>query len=108
MVARILRGKGDFNSTFRVAGFAQSAHVLELLNFLPVIGPLGRFMAVLLTTFGIWVGMGVAHELKGWRTLLLPVVYILTIIISFFFILVVIESVPVTFNELMQAFGLIR
>jgi len=40
-----LRGKADFTSTLRVAGFAQSAHLLEIFGFLPVIGPVVRFLA---------------------------------------------------------------
>ena len=78
MAARTLRGTGNFTSTLRVASFAQSAHVIELLGFLPVIGPLARIIAVLLTIIGVWVGTVVAHDLKGWRTILLPVIYILT------------------------------
>ncbi|MFN2303935.1 MAG: alkaline phosphatase family protein, partial [Anaerolineales bacterium] len=60
MAARPLRGRGNFTSTLRVAGFAQSAHVIEVLGFLPVIGPLARIIAVLLTVLGVWLGTCVA------------------------------------------------
>jgi uncharacterized membrane protein YvlD (DUF360 family) len=104
--ARMLRGQGDFTSTLRVAGFAQSAHILELLGFLPVIGPLARLIAILLSIIGLWVGTVVAHELKGWRTILLPVVYILTTIITIVFILAAIEGFTLTIEAFMEAFGL--
>jgi uncharacterized membrane protein YvlD (DUF360 family) len=106
MATRPLRGKGDFTSTFRAAGFAQSAHVLELLGFLPVIGPLSRFIAVLLTILGVWVGSSVANDLKGWRTVLLPVIYILTTIISVVFLLATLEGVAVTLDSIFQSLGL--
>ena len=65
LAARVLRGKADFPSTLRVAGFAQSAHILELLGFIPVIGPIARFMALILALFGIWIGTTTAHELRA-------------------------------------------
>lgn len=63
----------------RVADFTQSAHVLELLGFISVIGPLSLFVALILAFFGVWLGTVTAHELKGWRTLLLPVIYVVTL-----------------------------
>jgi hypothetical protein len=104
--ARTLRGEGNFTQTFRVAGFAQSAHVLELLGFIPVIGPLSRFIAVLLTITGVWLGVAAAHDLKGWRTILLPVIYILTTIVTIVFLLAALESLAVTVESILQIFGL--
>jgi len=106
IVARTLRGKASFSSTFRVAGFAQSAHILELLSILPVIGPLARFVAVLLTIVGVWIGTAIAHDLKGWRTFLLPVIYLLTTIVAIVFILAAIHGLTVTLGAMMEAFGL--
>jgi hypothetical protein len=80
--------------------------VLELLGFLPVIGPLSRFIAVLLTILGVWVGSSVANDLKGWRTVLLPVIYILTTIISVVFLLATLEGVAVTLDSIFQSLGL--
>jgi hypothetical protein len=104
--ARALRGEGNFTQTFRVASFAQSAHVLELLGFLPVIGPLSRFIAVLLTIIGVWMGVAITHNLKGWRTILLPVVYVLTTLVAIVFILAAIEGFSVTIQSILQIFGL--
>ena len=106
LAARPLRGKGDFSSTVRAVGFAQSAHVIELLGFLPVIGPLARISAILLTVLGVWIGSVVAQDLKGWRTILLPVVYILTTIIAVVFLLTALEGVTLTLESILQSFGL--
>ena len=106
LAARMLRGEGNFTQTLRVAGFAQSAHVLELLGFLPVIGPLARLIAILLTVFGVWTGTVVVNNLKGWRTILLPVIYLLATILAIVFILAVIEIVYLTFDALLLEFGL--
>jgi hypothetical protein len=106
MAARPLRGKGDFTSTLRVAGFAQSAHILELLGFLPVIGDLARIIAVILVVIGVWLGVSTAQELKGWRTLLLPVIYILTSIIAVVFLISVFEGVVISLEAILRFFGL--
>jgi hypothetical protein len=106
MAARLLRGKADFTTTLRVAGFAQSAHVLDVLGFLPVIGPLARFLGLTLAFFGVWMGTATAHELKGWRTFLLPVIYLATLVISVYFIVAVIEGTAFTIEGLLQDFGL--
>jgi hypothetical protein len=105
MAARVLRGKADFTATLRVMGFAQSAHIFEVLGVLPIIGPLARFLALLLAFFGVWIGTTTAHELKGWRTFLLPIIYIATIVIALFFLVSVIEGTALTIDGLLEDFG---
>jgi hypothetical protein len=107
LAAILLRGKADFTSTLRVAGFAQSAHLLEILGFLPVIGPAVRFLALLLAFIGVWIGASTAHELRGWRTLLLPVVFIATMVITVVFLASVIEGTTIAVDSLLQDFGLV-
>jgi len=104
--ARLLRGKADYTTTVRVAGFAQSAYVLELLGFLPVIGPLARIMATILAFFSIWIGTSTANKLSGWRSFLLPLFYIVTITITIVFLLSVIGGTAFTIQGIMQDLGL--
>jgi hypothetical protein len=106
MAARLLRGKADFTATLRVAGFAQSAHIFELLYFIPVVGSIAGFLAQLLAFFGVWIGTSTAHELKGWPSFLLPVVYIITIVIILFFLVAVVEGTAFTVDGLLQDFGI--
>ena len=108
MATRLLRGSADFTSTLRVIGFAQSAHIFELLDFLPVIGPIARFMALLLTFFGVWIGTATANEFKGWRTILLPVIYIVTIVVAMYFLVSIIEGTALTIEGLGADFGLLK
>jgi uncharacterized membrane protein YvlD (DUF360 family) len=105
LTAHLLRGTADYTAMLRVAGFAQSAHILELLGFLPVIGPLARIMALILVFFGVWFGTAVANELRGWQTLLLPVIFIAILIVSVVFLNSVIESVAFTIGGLLQDLG---
>jgi len=106
LATRLLRGNANFTSTLRVVGFAQCAHIFELLDFLPVIGPIARIMALLLTFFGVWIGTATANEFKGWRTILLPVIYIITTVVAVYFLVSVIEGTVLTIEGLGADFGL--
>jgi uncharacterized membrane protein YvlD (DUF360 family) len=106
LAGRLLRGKADYTTTLRVAGFAQSVHILEVLGFLPVVGSIARFVALLLGFFGVWLGSATAHELKGWRALILPVFYIVTLVVSVYFLVSVIEGTVLAVEELLADFGL--
>ena len=77
----------------------------ELLGFLPVIGPLARITAVILTVLGTWIGTATAHELKGWRTLVLPLIFIVTVVVSVVFIEAVIEGTTLTIQTLLGDLG---
>jgi hypothetical protein len=105
LATRLLRGTTDFTSTLRVLGFAQSAHILELIDFLPVVGPIARILALLLSFFGVWIGTATANEFKGWRTILLPLIYIILIVISVYFLIAVIEGTVLTIEGLAGDFG---
>ncbi len=103
---RLLRGKGTFTTTLRVAGFAQGAHILELLVFIPVIGPIARFLAVMLVFFGVWIGTAIANDLRGWRTILLPLVYLIVMIVTFVFLLAIIQGTVFTIEGLFMDLGI--
>ncbi|MCK5430401.1 MAG: hypothetical protein KAI94_13060, partial [Anaerolineales bacterium] len=105
LAGHLLRGKADYTTTLRVSGFAQSAHIFELLGFIPVIGPLARFIALTLAFFGVWLGTATANELKGWRSLLLPVIYLATVVISIVFLMSIIEGTAFTIDGLLIGFG---
>ena len=102
LTAIVLRGKGNYTSTLRVAGFAQSAHILEVLGFIPVVGELARFMALVLSFFGVWVGASEAHDLYGWRTFLIPVIYIVIIMVTFGFLVSIIHGTAFTIEGVLN------
>jgi len=105
IAARFLRGKADFPAHMRVAGFAQAAYLFGLLAFLPLIGSLARPLALLLATFGLWTGVSAAHELRGWRSLLLPIVYLVTILVTVVFLESVISGAELALGSLLVELG---
>jgi hypothetical protein len=72
-----------------------------------VVGPLARIMAVILTLLGVWIGTAEANELRGWRSILLPLVYIATVVITVVFLISVIEGSVFTVDGLLMDLGLI-
>ena len=71
---RVLSRRGQYTRTLRAVGFAQSAYFLELLAIIPPLAPLARLLTVVMAFFALWIGAAAAHEIKGWRTVLLPLI----------------------------------
>lgn len=105
--ARLLRGSADFTSTLRATGFAQSAYIIELLALIEPLSTLARIGAFLMTFLATWVAASEAHKLRGTRTLLLPVVFILVAIGSALVLNLLVSSAEFTVNTLLRAFGLL-
>jgi uncharacterized membrane protein YvlD (DUF360 family) len=104
-VAHLMRGKATFTATLRAAGFAQSAHILDLLGFLPVIGGPARFLATLVGFFGMWVGVASAHQLRGLRTALLPLLYLVILVVGVVFIQAILQGTALALQNILFQLG---
>jgi hypothetical protein len=106
MTARILGGKASYTSTFRVTGFAYFGYWLTLLAVLPVVGPLFRVIGFLLAFLGVWLGAAQAHELRGWRTLVVPVVFLIVLIVVGVVLRALFMGAQLTIDALLQDVGM--
>jgi Yip1 domain len=106
LTARLLGGKASYTRTFRVTGFAYFAYWLVALSPLPVIGPFIRAIGFILEFLGVWLGVAQAHELRGWRTLLLPVMLIVVVAVVSIVMTVLLAGAAITVESLMVDFGL--
>jgi len=106
IAGRLLGGTGDFATTLRGIGFARSVFVLGLLAFFPVIGPLAGFLVLVLAFFAAWMGASHAHELRGWRSLLLPVLAVLVLFGGAFILEVLVAGLEFTLDALARNLGL--
>jgi hypothetical protein len=79
MSGRVLGGQGTYSSTFRVTGFAFGGFLLLLLSLFPGTGALIRSVAALWVFLNVWLGAAQAQRLHGWRTLLLPIIYLIVV-----------------------------
>ena len=106
MAARVLGGKASYTSTFRVTGFAYVGYWLAALSFVPVIGSLFRTIGFLLAFLGVWLGAAQAHELRGWRTLVLPIIFVVVLVIVGVVLRALLMGAAITIDSLMQDVGL--
>ncbi len=106
MTARVLGGKASYTSTLRVSGFAYFGYWLTLLALVPVIGPLFRVIGFILAFLGVWLGTAQAQNLRGWRTLLLPVVFLIVVIVIGAVLRALLQGAVITIDFLAQDIGL--
>ena len=88
-------------------GFAQGVYLLQLLAFVPVLSSLVRLITSILIFVATWMAGLEAHELHGWRGLLLPVARLLVVILSVVILAYVVAGAGFTFEALLGEIGLL-
>ncbi len=83
-----------------------SAYWLTLLSVIPVIGPLFRTIGFILAFLGVWLGAAQAHELRGWRTLVLPVVFVVVLVVVGVVLRALFLGAAITIDAFLQDAGL--
>jgi uncharacterized membrane protein YvlD (DUF360 family) len=104
--ARLLGGKGSYSATFRGVGFGSVGYLLAFLALFAPIAPLARPLALVVGFFGSWLGAAEANQLRGWRVLLLPVVYVLLFVVIVAGIYILLTGAKLTLASLGQALGI--
>jgi hypothetical protein len=106
LAGRLLRGNGTYSAVLRCMGFAQGIYLLDVFSFVPSITPIVRLIVSLLVFIGVWTGVATAHNLKGWRSLILPIIYVLVFLLGFVIIYTVIGGLNLTLESLAIDIGL--
>jgi hypothetical protein len=107
ITGRLLGRKGDLTTTFRGVGFAQAVYLLGLLAFIPALAPVVRLVLTLVSFFGVWMGAAEAHDLRGWRSLVFPVVFVAVVVVAVVAMNTLIAGAQFTLSSLGQELGLI-
>jgi uncharacterized membrane protein YvlD (DUF360 family) len=105
--AHVLRGKAQFTQTFRVMGFVQTVHILDLLAFIQPFAGLVTIATTLLALIANWLGVAEAHRLRGWRTLLLPLLYLIFFGVGFLAVVGLLRGLGFAFETIGARFGLV-
>ena len=79
---RLLADNGSYTRTLRGLGFANVVTLIEMIGLIPALAPLAAPLGTLLSLVAIWMGAAMAHNARGWRSIILP-------ILGVFFILAV-------------------
>lgn len=104
---RLLGGTGSYTATLRGLGFAQSVYVLELLAFIPALSSLTRLITSIMYFVATWFAGVEAHELKGWRGLLLPLAQILVVLVTIVLVANLAAGAEFTVESLLREAGLL-
>lgn len=77
-----LSKKGNYTRTFRALGFASAAFFILVLAAIPGLSSLAHVLAVVVFFVTAWLGAAIAHELRGWRGLILPIIAVLVAVVA--------------------------
>ncbi len=106
LAARLLRGNGTYTATFRAMGFGMSIYALALLALIPNLAPIVRFIVTIGALIAMWAAASEAHGIFGWRTLLLPIVAFITLVVVYLALNAFVAGAEFTFSALLRAFGI--
>lgn len=106
--ARMLGSRASYTANLRATGFARSVTLVELLAVIPPLAPLARILTNVLLFFAVWIGASEANDLRGWRSLILPIVRSAVVIVSSMLIFLLVQGAAFTFDALLRDLGLMR
>ena len=101
----LLTKRGTFTKTLRAVGFANSVYVLELLALYQPIASAVHVLTLALAFMAVWMGVSTAHQTRGWRTILLPIVVIAVIVGGTLIITVLLAGGAFTLDALLGGIG---
>ena len=105
---RILTRKGNFSRTLRGLGFASVMDIFDFLHLVPAIAPLATFLTIVVSFLATWMGVAEAHESRGWRTFVLPVLGLFIILLVPFLLEVLTGSVVIGMGAVLAKLGLVQ
>ncbi len=102
----LLTKKGAFTKTFRALGFAQVVFVLELIALYQPVASAVHALVLVLGFLAVWIGAATAHQTRGWRTIVLPIVAVIVTVVVFALVGVLLAGVSFTFQSLFAELGI--
>jgi hypothetical protein len=103
----LLTRKGSLAKTTRAVGFAQSPTLLLVLAFYQPLAHVVILVVTVMTFIGVWMGTAVAHDTKGWKTVILPLIYILLTTVAVAAIVIILGGAAVTVISILQTLGIV-
>ena len=104
---RLLGSKVELPAVVRSLGFAQVASFLILIGLIPGVAPLARLIAFLVAFLTTWMGAAIGLKLSGWKTLILPVLAILVLVVGLVLLNFLFVGAAFTLNTLASETGIL-
>ncbi len=103
----VLSGKGTFARTVRAVGFAHSPTILLPLTLFDVLAPIIIVIVIVLELIGLWIGAVIAHDLKGWQSVVLPLVYLLLVTVGIAAVIILLSGTALTIQSILATLGIV-
>lgn len=102
----LLSKKGNYTRTFRALGFASASFFILLFALIPWLASVARGLAVIVFFVAAWLGAAIAHEIRGWKTVLLPIVAVLVAVVAVAVVRALLAGVAFTWDVLLNDTGI--
>jgi uncharacterized membrane protein YvlD (DUF360 family) len=103
----LLTGKGSLAKTTRALGFAQSPTLLLMLALYEPLSHVVILVVTVMTFIGVWMGAAVAHEARGWKVLLLPLLYVLLTTVAVAAVVLILAGAAITLLGILETLGIV-
>ncbi len=102
----LLTRQGSFTKTLRAIGFGHAVYLLSVFALLPMVGPAVNFAILAWGFICVWMGAATAHNTKGWRTLVLPLVVLLVYVVGTAIVAILLAGAAFTFQAVLGEIGM--
>ncbi len=103
---RVLGGKGSFTATLRAMGFGQAMYFYGLVGLFPPLLPISQTLTLALSIMAAWMAGVQAHQLRGWKSVVFPLIVILLPLVSLIILGNLLEGADFTIRSLIQDTGI--
>jgi hypothetical protein len=103
---RVLSHKGYYTRTMRTVGFARTTEVLLILGLLPNFLGLATILQVMVAFIALWMAGSEAHDLRGWRSVILPVLAIVVAMVTPVILLLLLGGAAAGLESILAMFGI--
>jgi hypothetical protein len=102
----LLTRQGSFTKTLRAIGFGHTVYLLSVFALLPPVGQAVKFAILAWGFICVWLGAATAHNTKGWRTLVLPLVVLLVYVVATAILTILVAGAAFTFQAVLGEMGM--
>jgi hypothetical protein len=106
MAGRVISRRGYYTRTMRALGFANITSVVVILTLVPGFSGIATVLLVVFTFMASWMAASEAHDLRGWRSLLLPVLAVAVAILAPLVVLALLSSAAIGLESIRITLGL--
>jgi uncharacterized membrane protein YvlD (DUF360 family) len=106
VAGRVIADKGSYTRTLRALGFANVVTLVKMIGLVPALAPLAAPIGTLVGVIAVWMGAAVAHNAKGWRSIILPFLGVIFAILVPALVPIMLSGAVVSLKSVLTQLGL--